>query len=510
MQPSNGLGHPNVLLILMDDMGFSDPGCFGGEIETPHLNKLAQNGLRFTQCYNTGRCWPTRSATLTGYYAPQIAMDPPAEGYRPSWQREIPHYLKAMGYRSYHSGKWHVNNVKDPTKDGGFDISWGYDIEQFNHFFTKTHGGKFSATAITDHALDCLRDHEANHQGTPFFHYLAYTTPHFPVQAEQADIDKYCDRYLEGWDACRQARWERLKSMGIVNCNLSAREDDLKAPWWKEEYGECYGDGEIPYAKAWESLTQTQKRFQATKMAIHAAMVDRTDREIGRVLDKLRTMGVFDNTLIFFLSDNGASAEVMIRGGGHDPAAPAGSGATHLCLGPGWSCAANSPFRRHKIWVHEGGIATPLIVHWPKGIQAQGELRHDLCHVVDFLPTIMDAAGVPKKEILQAPGAPALPGISLVPAFGKDQATTRDHVFLNHSGNRALRRGDWKVVRGSNKPGGAPSDPWALYHLATDRCEMIDLAQTEPTKLREMVTRWQELEDQYRKDSGLVGYAGPA
>ena len=492
---------PNIMLVLMDDMGYSDPGCYGGEIETPNVDRLAANGVRCTQVYNAGRCWPTRAGILTGYYAPQVCMDPPARSYRPPWQRLLPHYLRQAGYRSYHSGKWHLFNTRDPEEEGGFDKSWGYDIEQFNHFFHQDGSAKFSSTAITDHALECLREHQTGHGDTPFFHYVCYTTPHFPVQAEQEDIDKYLERYNEGWDVMRERRWQRMREMGIVNCQLSAREPDVPAPHYlahKEEWDALLGPGEIEYAVPWDSLTDEQKRFQATKMAIHAAMVDRTDRELGRLLDQLESMRVLDDTLVLFLSDNGASAEMMIRGQGHDPNAPPGSEMSHLCLGPGWSSCSNAPFRRHKIWVHEGGVATPLVASWPNGIEARGELRHDVGHCVDFLPTIMDVAGVKSADLQLPEGAPPLPGRSLVPTFEEDGSVERDHLYFHHEGNRALRVGDWKLVNESLVNRGTDDDPWALYNLATDRCEMVDLSAEMPEKCRELKERWQEAEDQYR------------
>lgn len=492
---------PNILLVVMDDMGYSDLGCYGGEIETPNIDRIAKKGVRFTQFYNTGRCWPTRSSILTGYYAPQICMDPPRPIYRAPWQRMISNYLGEVGYRNYHSGKWHVMNTKDPVGEGGFDKSWGYDIEQFHHFFDQDGKSVFSATAITDHALECLDEHEAGHKGTPFFHYLCYTTPHFPVQAEQKDIDKYMDRYNEGWDVMRKRRWQRMKEMGIVNCDLSEREPDVPAPHYlasKEDWDEQYGPGEIEYAVEWDSLTDEQKRFQATKMAIHAAMVDRTDQELGRVLDKLEAIGELDDTLILFLSDNGASAEIMIRGLGHDPEAAPGSKMTHLCLGPGWSNCSNAPFRRHKIWVHEGGVATPLVASWPNGIDARGELRHDMGHVVDFLPTFLDLAGVETEDIPLPEGAPPLPGKSLIPSFEKDGSVTPDHIYFHHEGNRALRVGDWKLVNENLVNRGTNDDPWALYNLATDRCEMKDLSSEMPEKCKELQVKWQQCEDTYR------------
>lgn len=496
------VNRPNVMLILMDDMGYSDLGCYGGEIDTPNINKLAKNGVRFTNFYNTGRCWPTRSSILTGYYAPQVCMDPPVRDYRAKWQRLIPHYLKQVGYRSYHSGKWHIMNTSDPEKEGGFDKSWGYDIEQLNHFFPQEDGSrKFSATAITDHALECLEEHENLHDKTPFFHYVCYTTPHFPVQAEQKDIDKYMEVYNEGWDVMRKRRWERMREMGIVNCELSKREPDVPAPHYlakKDEWDPIFGPGEIEYAVPWDSLSEEQKRFQATKMAIHAAMIDRTDQEIGRILEKLEKMDIIEDTLIFFLSDNGASAEMMIRGKGHDPNVPPGSEMSHLCLGPGWSSCSNSPLRRHKIWVHEGGVSTPLIAHWPKGIKSGGELRHDKGHCIDFMPTILELAGIKKEDIPLPDGAPPLPGESLVQSMEKDGNDKHDHIYFHHEGNRALRIGNWKIVNESLVNQGTDKDPWALYDLSTDRCEMVDLSNEMPEKCKEMQEKWHQYEDQYR------------
>ena len=493
---------PNVMVVVMDDMGYSDLGCYGGEIETPNVDRLANNGLRFSQFYNTGRCWPTRSSILTGYYAPQVCMDPPRPNYRASWQRLIPHYLGDAGYRNYHSGKWHLMNTKDPEGEGGFDTSYGYDMEQYSHFFHKEDGQvKFSATDVADHALDCLKDHQANHADALLFHYVCFTTPHFPVHAEQADIDKYMDRYDEGWDVMRQRRWERLRDMGIVNCDLSKREPDVPAPHYlahKEEWDALFGPGEVEYAVPWDSLDEESKRFQATKMAIHAGMVDRTDKELGRLLDQLEAMEVLEDTLVLFLSDNGASAEMMIRGGGHDPEAAPGSEKTHLCLGPGWSTCCNAPFRRHKIWVHEGGVSTPLVASWPNGIKARGELRHNMGHVIDIMPTVMEMAGINTDTPPLADGAPPLPGKSLVPVFEEDESVPREFIYFCHEGNRALRAGNYKLVNESNVNRGTDDNPWALYDLSTDRCEMVDLSKDMPEKCQALLDTWLANEHEYR------------
>jgi arylsulfatase len=393
-------------------------------------------------------------------------------------------------------------NTADPVREGEFDISWGYEIEQLNHFFHAADGKtQFSAEAITDHALMCLEKHEEHALDQPFFHYVCYTTPHFPVQAEQSDIDKYRDRYTEGWDVMRQRRYERMREMGLVNCPLSDREPNVPAPHYiakEKEWSELYGPGEIPYAVAWDSLTETQKKFQASKMAIHAAMVDRTDREIGRILDRLSEMNVLDDTLILFMSDNGCSAELMVRGKGHDPSVPMGSEFSHLCLGPGWSTCSNTPFRRHKIWAHEGGISSPLVAFWPNGIKARGELRHNMGHIIDFLPTFVELAGGDPHDLQQPEGAPPLPGKSLVPSFNEDGSVERDYIYFHHQGNRALRVGKWKLVNEALTDWGKPEDRWALYDISRDRCEMQDMSKEKPDICHKLIHKWQECEDQYR------------
>jgi arylsulfatase len=238
----------------------------------------------------------------------------------------------------------------------------------------------------------------------------------------------------------------------------------------------------------WSELSDEQRRFQATKMAIHAAMVDRMDQEIGRYLAQLKALNAYDNTLIFFASDNGASAEIMIRHGGHDPSAAPGSAATYLCLGPGFSSACNTPFRRHKTWVHEGGISTPLIVHWPKEIATKNELRHSPAHFIDIVPTMLELVGVEKPKVWDGEPIPATPGKSLVPALANDVIIPRDSLWWLHEGNRAVRVGDWKLVA-------AKGDPWELYDLTSDRAEQHNLADQRPEKVRELKQIWERQTD---------------
>ena len=503
-------GKPNFLIIIADDMGFSDAGCYGGDIRTTNIDALAAGGLRFTQCYSTGRCWPSRTALLTGYYPQQVRMDP-QQGLLPTWTRVIPHYLKPVGYRCYHSGKWHLNGAPKAIADGDFDHS--YIIHDHNRFFApqnhelddnklppvKEGTDFYLTTAIADYACGFLKEHAEKHNDKPFYCYLAFTSPHFPLHAMQKDIDRYRDAYLEGWDVIRKRRWERQRKMGIVNCDLPAMEPDVIPDWnfSNEKLQEMIGPGEVDRAVPWDTLTEQQKRFQATKMAIHAAMVDRMDKEVGRVLEQVKAMGAFEDTVILFVSDNGASAEQIIRGDMNDPSAASGSGKSYLCLGPGWSSSSNTPFRLHKSWVHEGGISSPLVVHWQAGIRARGELRHDPCHFVDVVPTVLDLAGGAQfSPQWRGETAPPLPGTSLAPAFARDGTVRHEFIYFHHIDNRAIRVGDWKVVA-KGKDG-----PWELYNLKSDRCEAKNLADKYPDRVREMSALWQKCEDRFRAQAG--------
>ncbi len=505
--PSSATELPNVMVIIADDLGFSDLGCYGGEIETPHLDGLAENGLRFTQFYNTARCWPTRAALLTGYYAQQVRRDTVpgipsgGRGRRPAWARLLPELLKSAGYRSYHSGKWHIDGMPVAS---GFDRSY-YLRDQGRFFNPRIHHeddqklppvepgtGYYATTAIADHAIRCLEEHAEKHAGKPFFHYLAFTAPHFPLHALPEDIARYRERYRRGWDAVRADRWRRIQGMGIVTGDLSAVEREVGPPYHFPEALKTLGASEVNRPLSWDKLTDGQREFQATKMAIHAAMIDRMDCEIGRVLDQLREMAAFDNTLVLFLSDNGASAEIMVRDDGHDPAAAPGSAATYLCLGPGWSTTSNTPFRRHKTWVHEGGIATPLVAHWPSGIKARGELRRNPGHVIDLVPTILELAGTKRSAEWNGKPVPTPPGVSIVPAFSKDSSVSHNALWWLHEGNRAIRVGNWKLVA-------AKGDPWELYDLASDRNETRNQARKYPDRAKDLERTWTQLLKEFQE-----------
>jgi arylsulfatase A-like enzyme len=497
---------PNIVLILADDLGYSDIGCYGSEISTPNLDRLAAGGLRYTQFCNTARCWPTRAAILTGYYAQQVGRDAFPEGRggarstRPAWALLLPRQLRPLGYRSYLSGKWHVDGT--PIAEG-FDHSMTIEDHDRNFYpqkWTKDDRPQpaiaagsdyYTTTAVADHALECLSEHAQQYSDQPFFHYVAFTCPHFPLQAPAADIAKYRGRYDVGWDAIRSSRWQRIESRGLVSGELSALEPQIGPPYDFPKAMEQLGSGEVNRELPWEQLTREQQAFQAAKMEVHAAMIDRMDQEIGRVVEQLERMGALDNTLILFLSDNGASAEIMVRGDGHDPQAAPGSAESYLCLGPGWSSAANTPFRRHKTWVHQGGISTPLIAHWPQGIKASGELRHSLGHVVDLAPTIVELAGGSWPTEVAGRELPVPPGQSLVPSFTKDLEEERTLWWL-HEGNRALRSGRFKLVA-------AKGDPWELYDMSRDRSEMHNLASELPDTTQQLASEWERLTSEYQQ-----------
>jgi arylsulfatase len=495
---------PNVVVILADDLGFSDLGSYGGEIDTPHLDRLAAGGLRFTQGYNTARCWPTRGALLTGYYPQAIRRDALPEsrdgkGTRPAWARLLPELLAPAGYRSYHSGKWHIDG--DPRSQGfarSLDVTKG-DNNYFSAKGVVEDGRQVSAPdefyatkAIGDHAVQCLADHAREHAGTPFFHYVPFTAPHFPLQAPPELVAKYRDRYRAGWNAVQQARIERLKAKGIVTTAQAAMERDVGPPYHNPDAIELLGAGEVNRPLPWEELSSTQRDFQVDKMAIHAAMIDCLDQQVGRILAQLTAMGVVDDTLVLFASDNGASAEIMVRGEGHDPQVPPGSRKSFLCLGPGWSSCANTPFRRHKTWVHEGGIATPWIVHWPRGVSAKGELRTQPVHVIDVVPTVLQLAGIEPSREHAGRAVPPLQGRSFATALRDPAAPpAHDTLWWCHEGNRAVRSGDWKLVA-------AKGTPWELYDLSTDRCETKNLAAGESSRVAELEAAWNRIAEECR------------
>ncbi len=501
------LSKPNVMIVLADDMGYSDVGCYGGEIHTPNLDALAENGVKFTQFYNTARCWPTRASLLTGYYAQQVHRDGfskddgGSQGKRPKWAPLLPELLKSAGYTSFHSGKWHLDG--EPRKTG-FDKTYTL-LDDNRHFAPNRHQlngedlpqiqrgeGYYATHAITDYMLRFLAEHNATTPDQPFFAYVAYTAPHFPLHAPQSTIAKYKDQYAKGWDVTRRERQIKQANLGLPAYQTTDYEPHIGPPYAFPKALQTLGPSEVDRELPWNELTESQKAFQAAKMATHAAMVDEVDAQIGRLVEWLRQVNKLDNTIVMFLSDNGASAEIMIRGDGHDVNAVPGSADSYLCLGPGWSRCSNSPFRRHKTWVHEGGISTPLIVHWPNGIKQSG-YRQQVGHVACVVPTILDAIGMKIEADIEGPENYS--GISLLQAITINAAdNTQQLIWWLHEDNKAIRRDDFKAVKSAN-------ENWQLYDLSKDRVESMDLASERPELLQELVQQWMDMTNQFQLDA---------
>lgn len=524
---------PNVLLILCDDLGYSDIGCYGSEIDTPNLDGLAQHGRRFAQFYNTARCWPTRGALLTGYYAQQIRRDSVVgvksggQGQRPTWAKLLSDRLKPFGYHSYHSGKWHIDGL--PTKNG-FEKSYSLQ-DHDRHFYPNNHtlddkplpsvsktdesdsGSEYyTSHEIAKRTIEHLDFHTEQYGDSPFFSFVAFTAPHFPLHAPKETIQKYLSRYRKGWQIVRNERWDKMQQLGLGAGvgHLSQVEEEIGPPYAFPEAMKKLGPAEVNRPVPWDALTSEQVELQVAKMAVHAAMIDEMDRSIGRIIAHLKQRpGRWENTLVLFLSDNGASAEIMVRGDGHDPQAAPGSGETYLCLGPGWSTVANTPFRRHKTWNHEGGIATPMIAHWPKGITSQAKPIETPRHVVDVVPTILDLAARSKQNAQSLPteggaeGAkqpPAFAGESFLADLQTDIARNANEVnerplWWQHEGNRALRWGEWKIVAAGKDA------QWELYNLNTDRSETQDLASRHPEIVDRLSKKWNELTERFTQQA---------
>lgn len=518
---------PNILLILADDLGYSDLGCYGGEIRTPQLDVLSTRGLRFTQFYNCSRCCPSRAALLTGLYPHQAGVgamtgDQGRPGYRGSLQANcvtIAQVLKSAGYRTAMVGKWHVGDNVSPIVRGFDDFfGWtrGYAVDSWepqmmlrlpNGAPQRTYQpGRFFATdALTDHALDFLA---ALRNGTnPWFLYVAYQAPHFPVQSRPEDLHDYSAVYVRGWDAIRAERLARQKAIGLVAADTTLPpRSAIPLPAVAKRLGSSTPDGNNP---AWETLPEERRQDLAQRMAIYAGMVSGMDRNIGRLIDDLTASQQLDNTLIFFLSDNGACAEwepfgfdlqpvkdpqagVGINQGtpgapnvlhaGTDLGAMGGPGSL-FSYGSAWANACNTPWRLYKHSGHEGGISTSCIVHWPAGIKTPGQFRRQPAHLIDILPTCLAVSNASYPTSLNGHAILPSEGTSLLPAFA-DQPPTRDLLAWEHEGNAALRSGDWKLVRLGE------GSPWELYNLANDRTELHNVAEQHPSLVQSLATKW--------------------
>lgn len=477
---------PNIAVILVDDMGFSDIGCYGSEIPTPHLDNLAANGLRFTQFYNTGRCCPTRAALLTGLYSHQAGVghmvaDRGQPGYRGNLNDRcvtMAEVLRAAGYRTAMAGKWHVTKFVQATNETekadwprqrGFDHYFGIIQGSANYFRPKpltrenevieAPDGFYTTDAFVDNAIRFL---DAGDKSKPFFLYLAFNAPHFPLMAPQEEIAKFRGRYKIGWDKLREQRRARQIELGIVDqaWPLSPRP---------------------PEVKPWEVLTPDEQDHFDHLMAIYAAVVAHMDAAVGRFVEALRRRGALDNTVIFFLSDNGGNAESGPEGRYNGQ--PPGSENSNIYCGQSWATLENTPFRRYKHFNHEGGISTPLIVQWPARIRAGGQLRTQPGHLIDIMATCIDLAAAAYPKEFNRKTIQPMEGRSLLPAFD-NQPIQRDALFWEHEGNAAVRVGDWKLVRlGRN-------GPWELYNLKADRTELHDLAATLPDRVNELAATW--------------------
>ena len=507
---------PNIIIIMVDDMGYSDLGCYGSEIQTPNLDRMAQGGVRFTQMYNCARCCPTRASLLTGLYPHQAGIGhmvgndglPEYQGYLRDDCVTIAEALRAGGYQTLMSGKWHVGggyaaNQPEEWRPGepdhpipvqrGFDRHYGMLGGAGSYFnppymvmndqiITEGGGDYYLTDAISEQAAAMIAD--AAKSPDPFLLYVAYTAPHWPLHALPEDIAKYEGLYRKGgWDALRTARHEELKGLGILSPKWEISPRDEKAP-------------------AWESVVE--RDWEDLRMAVYAAQVDRMDQGVGRILAKLRDVGAEENTLIMFLSDNGGCAEFLAEDSkrperyryniptpdgrpmqvGNTPRIKPGPDDTFLSYDLPWANASNSPFRLYKHWVHEGGIATPFIVQWPAAIR-QPRIDHAPCHVIDLMATCLDAAGVPYPGDFQGNAIQPLEGESLLPAIQGPGWERQRPIYWEHEGNCAVRDGGWKLVRRF------PGD-WELYNMEEDRTELNDLREADPDRAQRMIRWYQE------------------
>ena len=506
---------PNIVLILADDMGFSDIGAYGAEIRTPNLDRLGESGLRFTQMYNSARCCPTRASLLTGLNPQQAGVGhmvrnmgvPAYQGYLNQHCVTIAEVLRGSGYRTLMSGKWHVGGAHDardrnnwaagdaghPTPlQRGFDRYFGILGGGGSYYnpstlmdgdtFLEVDSPSFYLTdAISDRAVGMIQESAAGE--VPFFLYVAYTSPHWPLHALEEDIARYEGMYRDGWDSLRTNRHEQQKGIGLLDSKwqISPRDQD---------------------SQPWEEVSH--REWEAYRMAVYAAQVDRMDQGIGRITSTLREMGIDDNTLVMFLSDNGGCAEFLAEDSnrpeparydiptvdgrpmriGNSPAIRPGPDDTFMSYDLPWANASNAPFRLFKRWVHEGGISTPFIAHWPAKITRPGIL-HEPTHVIDVMATCLDAAGVTYPAEFNGHAITPLEGESLMPLIEGHDWSREQPICWEHEGNRALRDGDWKLV--SEFPG-----PWELYNIAEDRTELNNLADGERDRVAQLTRIWEE------------------
>jgi arylsulfatase A-like enzyme len=500
---------PNILLILADDLGYSDIGCYGGGIETPNLDRLALNGIRFTQFYNTARCCPSRASLLTGLHPHQTGMGAMVEdrlgvtGYTGQISENcvtLAEVLKLAGYGTYCVGKWHVTHAEDGSDTSDWPLQRGFDrffgtiygagsyfdprrLYYDNQIRTSSPNGFYYTDAISDTAVFFLNDHLQEQGKSPFFLYVAYTAPHWPLHAKPEDIAKYKGRYDKGWDVLRAEKLDRMVELGLIDEAWDVQTDKRDSPKWEEN---------------------PQKEWELNRMEVYAAMVDCMDQGIGRILGKLRDTGQLDNTLILFLSDNGACAETwspknpwanrygprVTRDGAvidysNDGKRMAGPPDTYYSYGPNWARYSNTPFLGYKSGAYEGGISTPFIVHWPAGFEARGELRKQMAGIIDILPTLAAAAGADYPETFKGNSIFPMPGLNLLPVFQNNEELVRDYYCVEHIGRKGIiGSGVWKLVQIGRRP-------WELYNLEQDRTETDDQAARLPELRDRLLRAWE-------------------
>jgi arylsulfatase len=487
---------PNIIIIMTDDMGYSDLGCFGSEIETPHIDSLAAHGMRFSQFYNFGKCCPTRAGLMTGLYNHQAGVgnmmkDEGYPGYRGRLNQHcvtIAEVLKDVGYRTIQTGKWHLGATQKawwPSKRG-FDNHYGTPLgggfyfrpSEFNAYREVVRNETvlytpdidppkewYTTDAYTDEGLAFVR--ESVQDGKPFFWYLAFNAPHWPIKAKPEDIAKYRGKYRVGWDEIRRQRHARLVQSGLIDSHweLSPRDDDIPA---------------------WDSLSEDQKDEQDHIMATYAAAIDCVDQNVGKIIQALKALKQFENTLILFLCDNGGSAESsnigMNKGDGE-----IGSAESFVYYGKSWATVSGTPFRKFKSYLHEGGVSTPLVAHWPTGIKKsrQGSICHEPAHVIDLMPTCLAMSGAVYPTTYGGEAIYPMEGVSLLPAFEGQDMPRKSPLFAEHQGYRSVRRGKWKLVA-------AKSAEWELYDMHADRTELNNVAKAHPEVVQEMAALYDE------------------
>jgi arylsulfatase len=489
-------------------MGFSDIGCYGGEVDTPNLNSLAKGGVRFTQFYNTARCCPSRASLLTGLHPHQadvghMTEDDGIDGYLGDLSPEsatIAEVLKGSGYSTYMSGKWHVTGFVDGPKHNwprsrGFDEYYGIiggassyynpcSLTRNNERIETPPGEYYITDVISDEAIAQIRSHPEKGEGRPFFQYVAYTAPHWPLHAYPEDIAKYKGRFDRGWDVLREERLARMVEMGVVDASWKLSPRHPRQPAWPDA---------------------EDKEWQARRMEVYAAQIDRMDQGIGRILDALRETGQMENTLIMFLADNGGCAEEVMpdwdrwtvghcstattRDGrpvrfGNVPEIMPGDEGTYQSCGLPWANVSDTPFRKYKHWVHEGGISTPFIMHWPAEIKDADSLRHTPAQLPDVMATCVEVSGAEYPAVRDGHQVQPLEGYSMMPIVEGGQFG-RPALFWEHEGNCAVRRGRWKLVCEH------PED-WELYDMAADRTELNNVATQHPDVVQELKTLYNE------------------